>query len=194
MKDNLESAPFPPWLLPRSAHPLLPAQCPQPHLTWGGRGGGSRASAQRQASDGLDPLPSCPQSRPAYPGACGAFAFSDPGLRGCQFPGAGVRVASFQKLGELDGQRVWAGEACSWGSFFQFFPFLQRRSKLRGARGSSPRADSLQVRGGARRWHRAAETPRRLHSSGLLRSPGQRARLPGLADATDAAPGSLRVA
>ena len=136
----------------RSAHPLLSARGPHPHFTCGGRGGGSRLSARRPVSDVPDTLPSCSQSRPTCRGACRAFAFSDPGLGGCRYSGTGVRVASFQKLGEVEGQRVWAGEACSWFLSF-YFSFLQRRSKFRGACWSSPWADGLQVCGGARRWH-----------------------------------------
>lgn len=113
MKDNLESALSPPWLRP----PLLSAQCPQPHLTCGGRGGGSRVRPQSQASDVPDTPATCPQPRPAQWGSCQAFAFSEPGLGGCQCSGTGVRVASFQKLRELGGRREGVCEACSWVSF-----------------------------------------------------------------------------
>ncbi|XP_078307436.1 uncharacterized protein LOC132682340 [Panthera onca] len=72
----------------------------KPHLTCGCRGGGSRVSPQGQHSDVQDKPPTCPKSRPAQCGACQVFAFSEPGLRGCQFSGTGVGMASFQKTWE----------------------------------------------------------------------------------------------
>lgn len=105
MKDNLGSALSPPRLCSWSALPLLSVQCPQPYLTCGGRGGGSRVKPQCQASSVLDTPPTCPQPRHARCGACQAFASLEPGLGGCQFSGTAVRVASFQKLGEPEGQR-----------------------------------------------------------------------------------------
>lgn len=101
----MESALSPPRLGLWSALPLLSVQCPQPYLTCGGRSGGSRVKPQCQGSGVVDTPPTCPQPHHARCGACPAFAALEPGLGSCQFSGTGVRMASFQRLGEPERQR-----------------------------------------------------------------------------------------
>lgn len=100
---------------------------------------------------------------------------------GCQVSGSGVSVASFQKRREPEGQRGGVCEAGSGvSSLLCFRPFTDDPS-LAGPgaerRGARPRAQVALSAGAG--------------SAALLRGPGQRGRLPGLAAA---ASGSLGAA
>lgn len=187
----MESALFPPWLGSRGAPPPLSAQCLQPYLTCGSRGGGSHVSPQGQASDILDTPSPCPQPCPAQCGAYQAFAFSEPALGGCQFSGTGVRAVSFQKLGEPEGQRN--GSVKPDLGFFFLSPFLRffkddpSFAKPAGlVRGRTALRCTAARAGGTE--------PRSPARAAFLPSPRQRGRLPGLAAAAEAAFGALGAA
>lgn len=147
-------------------HCFLSAQCPQPCLTCGSRGGCSYVSPQGQAQMSWTSLQPCPLSRPAQCGACQASAFRAFCFRGRQFSGTGVS-GQLSKTWRNRRAAKWVSEARSWivylSSFLRFFkddPFAEPAEIVR--------ADSSGVR-----RHCAAALSLGASGSGRSSSPAQ---------------------
>lgn len=155
MEDNLKRALFISWLRSRGARTAL---CPVPptlsHL-WKPR----RLQLRKPPGSSLR----CPGQAFNLPSAVPCSMWSLPSL--CLLRACSRWLPVFRNWGQWSAfknlEKQKGSEMGQWSLIMDcFFPssfpsFLQRRSKLCGARGNRPWADSSQVCGAKRWWHRA---------------------------------------